>query len=85
MVELIALKDFRKHKKGDAFVAKEKQAKLLVAIKTARYLTRDMAAITVQPEIIVFDDASPQIEPKKRGRPARRKTDPIIVDSSTTE
>lgn len=63
MIELIALKKYGKYRPGDTFKEQPGKAKLLVAIKSARYLTRDMVADR-EPEPIVLQ----QEQEIKRGR-----------------
>jgi len=75
MAELIAIKKCGKHKPGEVFEAKSSQAKLLVAIKSARYMTRDMVAETIQIPVVVYEE---DVIKKTRGRPRIN----VILDST---
>ncbi len=80
MVDLVAIKKCGKAKPGEVFTVRKGEDKILVAIKHAKYLTRDMSANVDSMYIAPIEDKIEDIEEEKieeiapirrRGRPAR--------------
>jgi hypothetical protein len=76
MVELVAIKKCGKAKPGEVFTVRKGEDKILVAIKHAKYLTRDMSAsvdsVYIEPIEEIEEEKIEEHAPiRRRGRPAR--------------
>jgi len=79
MVDLVAIKKCGKAKPGEVFTVRKGEDKILVAIKHAKYITRDMSANVDSMYIApienieeIEEEKIEEIAPiRRRGRPAR--------------